>query len=162
MQQTIAERIRALREARGWSKLELGRRLGGKNPRVTVHRWETGMVIPSPQNVAKVAEVFGVPVSDVDPTGSAYSLTGPRRKSHDVDNVVEVDKIPDSQLPTTSTTEGRMRDQLDRLKGALLQIPAEHRERFTRQVSIAAARLLLELEEPGTMPGKRKRASGEG
>lgn len=161
MQTKIAERIRALREERGWSKLELGRRLGGKNPRVTVHRWESGIVNPSPANVEKLASIFGVLKEDIDPSGSAYNLTGPRTKSHGIDNNVEPGRIP-SSLPTTSTTEGSMRDQFDKLKGALLQIPEKHRDGFVHQVSLLQARYLLNLEEPGDMPGKRARVAGKG
>lgn len=161
MPPTIAERIRALRDERKWSKSELGRRLGVRNGRFAVHRYEAGDVVPGPRVLEKLAEAFGVPVADIDQLGSASKGSGRRPKSHGIDNNVALGKIPSSP-PTTTPTEGLMRDQVDRLKGALLQIPEEHRERFTRQVSLMQAKFLLELEEPGAMPGKRARVAGKG
>ena len=160
MEMRIAERIRALREERGWSKVELGRRVGGKNPRVTVHRWESGQVVPSPANVVKLASVFGVPKENVDPSGSAYNLTGPRKKQQNVDNSVGPGRIPSS--PPTTTTEGPMRDHVRSLEAALEMVPQDRRERFILRVKKLAARTLLQSEEPDVMPGKRRRASGDG
>lgn len=156
---TIATRIKELRTARGWTRTELGRRIGGKNPRVMVYRWEEALAVPSVENVARLAVVFDVSVTEIDPQNQAWTSES-LKKPRIVDTADGVDKIPPS-LPTT-TTEGLMRDQVDRLKGALLQIPTEHRERFARQVSLMAARMLLELEEPGAMPGKQKRVAGKG
>lgn len=55
-----------------------------------------------------------------------------------------------------------MRDQLKGLEGALSIVPEEHRERFIHQVQRLAAKMLLDAEEPGALPGKRARASGKG
>ena len=49
----IAEKIKALREARGWSQAELSRRLG--ITRNGVNSWEQGLSMPSP-----ACQVFGV------------------------------------------------------------------------------------------------------
>ena len=42
----IAEKIKALREARGWTQAELARRMG--ITRNGVNSWEQGLSIPSP------------------------------------------------------------------------------------------------------------------
>lgn len=161
MSQDIAENLRRVMAERGIDANTLASELGYRN-RATVDHWLSRRRLPTPENIKRAAEVLGVPAEAIDPSGSAYNLTGPRKKSHGVDNNVGVGRIPSSQPQLPTTTEGLMRDQFDRLKGALLQLPQEHRERFTRQVSVLAARLLLELEEPGVLPGKEKRAAGKG
>ena len=54
----IAEKIKALREARGWSQAELSRRLG--ITRNGVNSWEQGLSMPSPACLVDLAKVFGV------------------------------------------------------------------------------------------------------
>lgn len=57
----IAEKIKALREARGWSQAELSRRLG--ITRNGVNSWEQGLSMPSPAclvDLVDLAKVFGV------------------------------------------------------------------------------------------------------
>lgn len=53
-----AEKIKKLREARGWTQAELARRLGvtrnGVNP------WEQGLSMPSPACLVELAKVFSV------------------------------------------------------------------------------------------------------
>ena len=43
----IAEKIKALREARGWTQAELARRMG--ITRNGVNSWEQGLSVPSPR-----------------------------------------------------------------------------------------------------------------
>jgi transcriptional regulator with XRE-family HTH domain len=97
MSSHIAGNITALRKSRNWSKLELARRIGGKNPRVMVYRWESGKTVPTPESVERLAEIFSasghgrVSVDDVDPGGEAFKALGrpradrgkPLQKSHD-------------------------------------------------------------------------------
>jgi transcriptional regulator with XRE-family HTH domain len=160
MPQDIADNIRRIMEERGVDASVLAERLGYSN-RAMVDHWLSGRRIPTHESIQRVAEVLKVAVGEIDPLNSAYKHTGPRTKSHGVDNAVEVSKIPYSQQPPT-TTEGPMSDQVRRLEGALLQIPEEHRDEFVRRVSLTQARFLLELEEPGISPGKRARGSGKG
>ena len=54
----IAEKIKALREARGWSQAELSRRLG--ITRNGVNSWEQGLSMPAPACLVDLAKVFGV------------------------------------------------------------------------------------------------------
>ena len=54
----IAEKIKALREARGWSQAELSRRLG--ITRNGVNSWEQGLSMPSPACLVDLARVFSV------------------------------------------------------------------------------------------------------
>lgn len=78
MAKTLGERISALRHERGWSKQELARRFGGKNPRTIIYLYESGKRVPGPDSVAKLAEIFGLESSELDPEGEASS---PERRS---------------------------------------------------------------------------------
>ena len=54
----IAEKIKRLREARGWSQAELARRLSVT--RNGVNSWEQGLSMPSPACLVDLAKVFSV------------------------------------------------------------------------------------------------------
>ena len=53
-----AERIKALREARGWTQAELARRLN--ITRNGVNSWEQGLSMPSPACLVDLARLFSV------------------------------------------------------------------------------------------------------
>lgn len=53
-----ADRIRALREARGWTQAELARRLN--IARNGVNSWEQGLSMPSPACLVDLAKLFSV------------------------------------------------------------------------------------------------------
>ena len=53
-----AERIKALREARGWTQAELARRLN--ITRNGVNSWEQGLSMPSPACLVDLSKVFSV------------------------------------------------------------------------------------------------------
>lgn len=53
-----AERIKALREARGWTQAELARRLS--ITRNGVNSWEQGLSMPSPACLVDLAKLFSV------------------------------------------------------------------------------------------------------
>lgn len=53
-----AERIKALREARGWTQAELARRMS--ITRNGVNSWEQGLSMPSPTCLVDLAKVFSV------------------------------------------------------------------------------------------------------
>ena len=53
-----AEKIKQLREARGWTQAELARRLGVT--RNGVNSWEQGLSMPSPACLVELAKVFSV------------------------------------------------------------------------------------------------------
>ena len=53
-----AERIKALREARGWTQAELARRMN--ITRNGVNSWEQGLSMPSPACLVDLARVFSV------------------------------------------------------------------------------------------------------
>ncbi len=53
-----AERIKALREARGWTQAELARRMS--ITRNGVNSWEQGLSMPSPACLGDLAKVFSV------------------------------------------------------------------------------------------------------
>lgn len=54
----IAEKIKALREARGWTQADLARKLG--ITRNGVNSWEQGLSMPSPACLVDLAKVFSV------------------------------------------------------------------------------------------------------
>jgi DNA-binding XRE family transcriptional regulator len=56
----VADRVRRLREQRGWSVTDLARRLGMAPP--NVHRVEAGSHTPSPETIVRLAAAFAVPV----------------------------------------------------------------------------------------------------
>ena len=53
-----AEKIKKLREARGWTQAEFARRLGVT--RNGVNSWEQGLSMPSPACLVELAKVFSV------------------------------------------------------------------------------------------------------
>jgi transcriptional regulator with XRE-family HTH domain len=53
-----AERIKALREARGWTQAELARRMN--ITRNGVNSWEQGLSMPSPACLVDLAKLFSV------------------------------------------------------------------------------------------------------
>ena len=53
-----AERIKALREARGWTQAELARRMNIS--RNGVNSWEQGLSMPSPACLVDLSKVFSV------------------------------------------------------------------------------------------------------
>ena len=55
--------IRQLRQARGWSQLDLA--LEVEVSQRTVSRWERGELVPQPHNLQRLAEVFGVSVEAI-------------------------------------------------------------------------------------------------
>lgn len=53
-----ADRIKILREARGWTQAELARRLN--MTRNGVNSWEQGLSMPSPPLLVELAKIFSV------------------------------------------------------------------------------------------------------
>lgn len=123
MAETIAGRIRALREERGWSKLELARRVGGKNPRPAVYLWESGKRIPTGDTIAKLAEIFTaggygtVTGADIDPDGEAFAALG-RRRNKTVKTAQQRADTPSVAPQPTPSEAGVLMDA-----GGLLDIP---------------------------------------
>ena len=71
-----ADKIKALREGKGWTQAELARRLGiTKNG---VNSWEQGLSMPSPACLVDLASVFSVStdyLQGVD-AGAAINVSG--------------------------------------------------------------------------------------
>lgn len=66
-----ADKIKALREARGWTQAELARRMG--ITRNGVNSWEQGLSMPSPACLVELARVFSVSTDyllDIEPLRS--------------------------------------------------------------------------------------------
>ena len=54
----IADRIKALREQKGYTQIELAKRLG--ITRSSVNAWELGISVPSTQYIVELAQIFKV------------------------------------------------------------------------------------------------------
>ena len=54
----IAEKIKSLREERGWTQAELANRMGVT--RNGVNSWEQGLSVPSPASIVELAKTFSV------------------------------------------------------------------------------------------------------
>lgn len=54
----IAEKIKALRQARGWTQSELARRM--RVTRNGINSWEQGLSMPSLSSLVELAKVFSV------------------------------------------------------------------------------------------------------
>lgn len=72
---SIGENIKLLRERRGWSQGELGRRIG--KTRSAVSQYESGLIVPRMGVVEDLAQVFGVKKSTIigDTAGSGIRLS---------------------------------------------------------------------------------------
>ena len=55
-----ADRIKALRESRGWTQAELARRMN--MTRNGINSWEQGLSMPSPQSLVDLARLFSVSI----------------------------------------------------------------------------------------------------
>lgn len=53
-----ADRIKALRESRGWTQAELARRMN--MTRNGINSWEQGLSMPSPQSLVDLTRLFSV------------------------------------------------------------------------------------------------------
>ncbi len=53
-----ADRIKTLRESRGWTQAELARRMN--MTRNGINSWEQGLSMPSPQSLVDLARLFSV------------------------------------------------------------------------------------------------------
>lgn len=72
----IADKIKTLRERKGWTQAELARQLG--ITRNGVNSWEQGLSMPSPAYLVDLADVFSVSTDyllGVD-AGASINVTG--------------------------------------------------------------------------------------
>jgi transcriptional regulator with XRE-family HTH domain len=69
---SVGEMIRALRKERGWSQIELAEKVGLMPQNVS--RYEKGHVQPRESTLANFAEAFGVPLSELTNTASAFEF----------------------------------------------------------------------------------------
>ena len=83
-----AERIKALREARGWTQAELARRIN--ITRNGVNSWEQGLSMPSPACLVDLSKVFSV--------STDYLLGGERLETGNVTGLDEKDVAMLAQL----------------------------------------------------------------
>lgn len=57
-QNMISEKVKDLRQARGWTQAELARRMG--ITRNGINSWEQGLSMPSPSSLVELAKIFSV------------------------------------------------------------------------------------------------------
>jgi transcriptional regulator with XRE-family HTH domain len=72
--EATANRLRALRMARGWTILELARRSGVDDS--IIGRWERGKRQPLVASSLAVARALGVPLEEILPAGVAVGADG--------------------------------------------------------------------------------------
>lgn len=77
----VAERIRNLREQKGFTQAELAKKLG--ITRSSVNAWEMGISVPSTQYIVELASMFGV--------STDYLLCDEKSASIDVSGLSEKD-----------------------------------------------------------------------
>ena len=68
----LGQRIGELRNAFGWSQVDLAKRLGVAKQ--TVSNWENENIQPSVEMLVRLAKLFGVTTSTFD--GATYNLKG--------------------------------------------------------------------------------------
>ena len=54
----MSEKVKDLRQARGWTQAELARRMG--ITRNGINSWEQGLSMPSPSSLVELAKIFSV------------------------------------------------------------------------------------------------------
>jgi transcriptional regulator with XRE-family HTH domain len=57
------ERLRQIREAKGWTKVALAKKLNISDPQIG--RWESGKTAPRLSIIRKLCRVLGVPVDEL-------------------------------------------------------------------------------------------------
>lgn len=65
MKRPIRNRIREIREQKGWSQAELGNKLTPPRHFTEVSRWERGVVMPMGRTLIELALVLGVTPGDL-------------------------------------------------------------------------------------------------
>ena len=96
----IDERIKGLREKRGFTQSELARRLG--ITRASVNAWEMGISVPSTQYLVELANIFGVSTDFLLglPSNSSVSLDGlPDDDAIIVHRIIEHLKTKNNKTP---------------------------------------------------------------
>ena len=83
-----ADRIKALRESRGWTQAELARRMN--MTRNGINSWEQGLSMPSPQSLVDLARLFSV--------STDYLLGGEKHNTVNVTGLDEKDVALIAQL----------------------------------------------------------------
>ncbi|HEX3047005.1 MAG TPA: helix-turn-helix transcriptional regulator [Bacillota bacterium] len=92
----ISEKIKKLRQDKGWSQTQLAQKLG--IPSQNVSRYERGVFTPATEALAKFAEVFGVSVdyllSEELEDAGAYKIKDKQlqRYFEEIDKLSEEDK----------------------------------------------------------------------
>ena len=91
----IAKFIKEQRESFGWSQRELGRRLGC--PQATVHQWESEKSTPDTDNLAKIAKLFGLSLSQLFKLIEDGEVSNPSKSSpwNDIQSFISaIDLMP--------------------------------------------------------------------
>jgi len=98
---TIANRIKRLRQERGWSQAQLGQRLGVHQKQIS--GYERGVHVPSADMLAKISEVFDVSLDYLilgGQTGGRRLEVGDRELLRQME---EIDKLPEEEKSAIKT-----------------------------------------------------------
>lgn len=77
----ISQFIKKQRQSLGWSQREFGRRLGC--PQATVQQWESGKTTPDTENIAKIANLLGLQLSQLFALIEGESVAAPQMIIYD-------------------------------------------------------------------------------
>ena len=98
---TIGNRIKRLRQERGWSQAQLGQRLGVHQKQVS--GYERGVHVPSAEMLAKISEVFDVSLDYLiigGQTGSRRLEVGDRELLRQME---QIDRLPEREKTAIKT-----------------------------------------------------------
>lgn len=84
----VAERIKNLREQKGFTQAELAKKLG--ITRSSVNAWEMGISVPSTQYIVELANMFGVSTDYLLCVGKSASIDVSGLSEKDVQLVTQI------------------------------------------------------------------------
>ncbi len=98
---TFGQRVRRLRQERGWSQAQLGQRLGTHQKQIS--SYERSIHLPSAELLIRIAEMFGVSL-DYLLAGSVTATQRAEIADRDlVRQMEQIDKLPDKDKAAIKT-----------------------------------------------------------
>ncbi len=98
---TIGNRIKRLRQERGWSQAQLGQRLGVHQKQIS--GYERGVHVPSAEMLAKISEVFDVSLDYLIVGGQAGGQRVEVGDRELLRQMAEIDRLPEDEKSAIKT-----------------------------------------------------------
>jgi transcriptional regulator with XRE-family HTH domain len=161
----LGQRLRELREARGWQQHEAAARLGLRHAS-QIAQWETGARQPNPKSLQRLADLYAVSASTLAALGSVYYPSGarpPRRQRGRVTTAPLTGSATDPIVasPTAEPAKAGPHDEgademhEHEIRGLFIALTPERRERLR-----AVARQLIH-EQLGAAPATQRVPDGK-